>query len=627
MSGCSLLPRPARARAAASSSGRVSPRWPSKWPLVGATRLEVAELEVLRECGRVDRAGLRHVERHGARGHGRVAGARGGRPDQGSEQRRAFATMRDAAHRATECTPKSSANTCSSASSRAAAWPASCWRRCAGRRRIREEARGEADPRRARVRRRLRAPLRRGGEDDRRPRAPEHRAGLRARGGARDVLPRDGARRGRERSPSSFATPGGSSAEPLTPEEGAYVGVEVCRALDYAHRRMNVVHRDVTPRNVMVDEEGQVKVIDFGIAAPVATAPSGQGVFGSPGHMPPEQMARQRADARGRRLRRRGAADGALERQGAVPPARRPRRSRRRMRAPHPKPSDADIRALAARRRDSRARCRSTQGAPAERRRPRRARCGSSLRGRPRRRRPRARRTRPERCACARRRPRADEARSCSARRRGRPRRSSGRRRSRPARKWQARRRLAPERACPPRRRRSRRWPRARSRAARGARGRQGGGGGVGGGGGGGRGGRGGVRGGRGEGLRPRPRPSPAARDLDPDPDRRPRDPRTAPADPATPPPDPARDPARRPRPRPAPPPPTPTPDAPPTSPTLPSSPSSATTLQVSVDGAPRGRCPVRRHPRPRPPRHPLLLHRDRRVQGQRPSFCARATA
>jgi serine/threonine-protein kinase len=77
----------------------------------------------------------------------------------------------------------------------------------------------------------------------------------------------------------------------LSPEEGAYVGVELCRALDYAHRRMNVVHRDVTPRNVMVDEEGQVKVIDFGIAAPVATAPSGQGVFGSPGHMPPEQIA------------------------------------------------------------------------------------------------------------------------------------------------------------------------------------------------------------------------------------------------------------------------------------------------------------------------------------------------
>src|SRR5438477_5672885 len=39
---------------------------------------------------------------------------------------------------------------------------------------------------------------------------------------------------------------------PLLPEEGAYLGIEVCRALDYAHRRMQVVHRDVTPRNVMV---------------------------------------------------------------------------------------------------------------------------------------------------------------------------------------------------------------------------------------------------------------------------------------------------------------------------------------------------------------------------------------
>jgi eukaryotic-like serine/threonine-protein kinase len=74
----------------------------------------------------------------------------------------------------------------------------------------------------------------------------------------------------------------------LSPEEGAYVGVEVCRALDYAHRRMKVVHRDITPRNVMIDEEGQIKLIDFGIAAPALV--SGHEILGSPGHMAPEQV-------------------------------------------------------------------------------------------------------------------------------------------------------------------------------------------------------------------------------------------------------------------------------------------------------------------------------------------------
>jgi serine/threonine protein kinase len=131
----------------------------------------------------------------------------------------------------------------------------------------------------------------------------------------------------------------------LSPEEGAYIGVEVCRALDYAHRRMNLVHRDVTPRNVMVDEEGHVKVIDFGIAAPVATAPSGHGIFGSPGHMPPEQMD-------GKELT--PAADvfavAALlvELWSGKPPFRRRTTAEieAAMRGPRPRPSDADPRLL-----------------------------------------------------------------------------------------------------------------------------------------------------------------------------------------------------------------------------------------------------------------------------------------
>ncbi len=80
---------------------------------------------------------------------------------------------------------------------------------------------------------------------------------------------------------------------PLSPEEGAYVGVEICRALDYAHRRASIVHRDVTPRNVMIDDEGAVRLIDFGIAAPATNENEKHRrteVFGSPGHMPPEQL-------------------------------------------------------------------------------------------------------------------------------------------------------------------------------------------------------------------------------------------------------------------------------------------------------------------------------------------------
>jgi serine/threonine protein kinase len=79
-----------------------------------------------------------------------------------------------------------------------------------------------------------------------------------------------------------------ASGGALRPDEGAYVALELARALDHAHRR-GVVHRDVTPGNVMLDDDGAVKLLDFGIAAPVG----GLDVeaFGTPGHMPPEQMA------------------------------------------------------------------------------------------------------------------------------------------------------------------------------------------------------------------------------------------------------------------------------------------------------------------------------------------------
>lgn len=69
---------------------------------------------------------------------------------------------------------------------------------------------------------------------------------------------------------------------------------QICSALHYAHRR-NVVHRDVKPKNIMVDEEGVVKVADFGLAglAPrLRVEKEGKtsiSVMGTPRYMSPEQ--------------------------------------------------------------------------------------------------------------------------------------------------------------------------------------------------------------------------------------------------------------------------------------------------------------------------------------------------
>ena len=197
------------------------------------------------------------------------------------------------------------------------------------------------------------------------------------------------------------AAPRCTAGKPLSPEEGAYVGVEVCRALDYAHRRMSVVHRDVTPRNVMVDEEGQVKVIDFGISRRVATAPMGQGVFGSPGHMPPEQMAG--ASSRPRRTCSRSAVL-LMELWSGTAPFRRhtiEATSRRRCAAPHPKPSDADIRLLPLDEVMASAMSLDPEGAPAAGRGPRARAAQVPLGRRPGRRRAAARRAREAPCARA----------------------------------------------------------------------------------------------------------------------------------------------------------------------------------------------------------------------------------
>ena len=75
-------------------------------------------------------------------------------------------------------------------------------------------------------------------------------------------------------------------------EEVVRVIFKSARALDYAHRQ-GVIHRDVKPRNILLTEEGEVKLSDFSIALRTqgdATDTQVHGYIGSPLYMSPEQV-------------------------------------------------------------------------------------------------------------------------------------------------------------------------------------------------------------------------------------------------------------------------------------------------------------------------------------------------
>ncbi len=77
----------------------------------------------------------------------------------------------------------------------------------------------------------------------------------------------------------------------LQPDRAAHIAAEVAVSLSFAHRH-GVIHRDVKPSNVLITEDGQVKVTDFGIAR-AATADGDLtqtgAVMGTATYIPPEQ--------------------------------------------------------------------------------------------------------------------------------------------------------------------------------------------------------------------------------------------------------------------------------------------------------------------------------------------------
>jgi ligand-binding sensor domain-containing protein/tRNA A-37 threonylcarbamoyl transferase component Bud32 len=87
---------------------------------------------------------------------------------------------------------------------------------------------------------------------------------------------------------------------PLEPDETARILGQVCRALGYAHSQ-GIVHRDVKPTNVLIDERGDAFLTDFGIAklvAGTAQFTATGAVVGTPAYMSPEQGMGQPLDHR-----------------------------------------------------------------------------------------------------------------------------------------------------------------------------------------------------------------------------------------------------------------------------------------------------------------------------------------
>jgi serine/threonine-protein kinase len=98
-----------------------------------------------------------------------------------------------------------------------------------------------------------------------------------------------------------------AAKHPLPLAVAAYFARELCRALDYVHglrnsdgTPLNVIHRDVTPSNVVLTSSGSLKLLDFGIAkydsSEVKTRH--RTIKGKPAYLAPEAIECRRVDAR-----------------------------------------------------------------------------------------------------------------------------------------------------------------------------------------------------------------------------------------------------------------------------------------------------------------------------------------
>jgi serine/threonine protein kinase/predicted ATPase len=96
------------------------------------------------------------------------------------------------------------------------------------------------------------------------------------------------------------------AGKPLSIGEAVYIAVEVAKGLHYAHQRkdefgaeLSIVHRDISPQNLLISVDGTVKIVDFGIAKATSVAEENpEQVKGKFSYMSPEQASGQPVDHR-----------------------------------------------------------------------------------------------------------------------------------------------------------------------------------------------------------------------------------------------------------------------------------------------------------------------------------------